>query len=133
MKKTPDGVTTLGLVRTQTTRTRGLGGWEAPGIFQFEPGNFLRLYQTAHSESTVDKRDNSTDPTKRSVAKIVSAATETGRHWASFLCGLGRAADLCLPAAGMTAVKPLWPRLSRRRSSHIRSCGLQDQRELDVV
>jgi len=74
---------------------------------------------------TVDKRDNSTDPTKRSVAKIVTAPTETGRHWASFLCGL--------PAAGMTAVKPLWPRLSRRRSSHIRSCGLQDQRELDVA
>jgi hypothetical protein len=31
----------------------GLGGWEAPGIFQFEPGNFLRLYQTAHSESAL--------------------------------------------------------------------------------
>ena len=47
-----------GLVRTHTARTRGLRGWEAPGIFQFEPGNFLRLYQTAHSKSIVDKWDN---------------------------------------------------------------------------
>ena len=43
---------------------------------EFEPNSLLRLYQTAHSESTVDKRDNSTDPTKRSVAKIIGAATE---------------------------------------------------------
>jgi len=43
---------------------------------QFEPSGFLRLYQTAHSESTVDKKDNSTDPIKRSAAKIIGAATE---------------------------------------------------------
>jgi hypothetical protein len=39
----------------------GRGDWGAgkrPAFFEFEPGNFLRLYQTAHSESTVDNRDN---------------------------------------------------------------------------
>ena len=43
---------------------------------EFEPSSFLRLYQTAHSESTVDKRDNSTEPIKQSMAKIIGAATE---------------------------------------------------------
>ena len=77
MKKTPAGVTTLGS-RTHAYGTdAGAWGMGSARHFQFEPGNFLRLYQTAHSESTVDKRDNSTDPTKRSVAKIVGAATET--------------------------------------------------------
>ena len=30
----------------------GLGDGERPAFVEFEPGNFLRLYQTAHSEST---------------------------------------------------------------------------------
>ena len=29
-----------------------------PPLIQFEPSNFLRLHQTAHAESTVDKLDN---------------------------------------------------------------------------
>jgi hypothetical protein len=33
----------------------GLGDGERPAFVEFEPGNFLRLYQTAHSASTVDK------------------------------------------------------------------------------
>jgi hypothetical protein len=33
----------------------GLGDGERPAFVEFEPGNFLRLYQTADSASTVDK------------------------------------------------------------------------------
>jgi hypothetical protein len=36
----------------------GLGDGERPAFVEFEPGNFPRLYQTAHSESTVDKWNN---------------------------------------------------------------------------
>jgi hypothetical protein len=47
-----------GLVRTHTARARGPGDGERPTFVEFEPGNFPRLYQTAHSESTVDKWNN---------------------------------------------------------------------------
>jgi hypothetical protein len=40
----------------------------------------MRMDGTNNYYLAVDKGDNSTDPTKRSVAKIVGAATETGRH-----------------------------------------------------
>jgi hypothetical protein len=47
-----------GLVRTYTARALGGGGLEAPAFVDFEPGIFPKLYQTAHSESTVDKWNN---------------------------------------------------------------------------
>jgi len=36
----------------------GTGAGTRPAFVEFEPGNFSRLYQTAHSESTVNNRDN---------------------------------------------------------------------------
>jgi hypothetical protein len=59
MKKTPGGGTTLGS-RTHAYRSGAgaLGDGERPAFVEFEPGNFPRLYQTAHSESTVDKWNN---------------------------------------------------------------------------
>ena len=58
MKKTP-ARPRWGLVRTSTARALGGGGLEsAVHSFDFEPDSFLRLYQTAHSKSIVDKWDN---------------------------------------------------------------------------
>ena len=51
-------------------RVRGSGGTGRRPAFV--ASSFLRLYQTAHSESTVDKRDNSTDLTKRSAANSLA-------------------------------------------------------------
>jgi hypothetical protein len=59
MKKTPAGGTRPGS-RTHAYRT-GAGAWglgRGPVSVEFEPANFPRLYQTAHSESTVDKWNN---------------------------------------------------------------------------
>jgi hypothetical protein len=54
-------------------RVRGSGGTgRRPAFVKFEPSSFLRLYQTAHLESTVDKRDNSPDLTKRSAANSLA-------------------------------------------------------------
>src|ERR1700735_1075070 len=47
MKKTPACGSKLGS-RTHTYRTGAPGGWDESGIFEFEPGNCPRLYQTAH-------------------------------------------------------------------------------------
>lgn len=59
MKKTPASVTTLGsLTHAYRTGAGGLGAGQRPAFVEFEPGNFPRLYQTAHSELTVDNRDN---------------------------------------------------------------------------
>src|SRR6476620_6212870 len=56
MKKTPGGGPRWGLVRTHTARAQGaLGDGARPAFVEFEPSYFPRLYQTAHSESTVDK------------------------------------------------------------------------------
>ena len=58
MKKTP-ARPRWGLVRTPTARALGGGGAGKRRAFvDFEPDSFLRLYQTAHSESIVDKWDN---------------------------------------------------------------------------
>ena len=51
MKKTPAGGTTLGShTHAYRTGAGGLGAGERPAFVEFEPGDFLRLYQTAHSE-----------------------------------------------------------------------------------
>jgi len=50
--------TSLGLVRTHTAGAPGSGASKRSAFVDFEPGNFLRLYKTAHSESMVDKWDN---------------------------------------------------------------------------
>ena len=43
--------TSLGLVRTHTAGAPGSGASKRSAFVDFEPGNFLRLYKTAHSES----------------------------------------------------------------------------------
>ena len=56
MKKTP---ALAGVLYARIPHGRlGAGGWKAPCTVDFEPDSFLRLYQTAHSESIVDKWDN---------------------------------------------------------------------------
>lgn len=48
------------------------GTGRRPALVEFEPSSFLRLYQTAHSELTVDKRDNLTDLTRRSATNSLA-------------------------------------------------------------
>jgi hypothetical protein len=58
-----------GLVRTHTARALGgRGAGKRPASVEFEPGSFLRLYQTAHSESIVDMWDNTQAALVRSVS-----------------------------------------------------------------
>jgi hypothetical protein len=54
--KTPEVGTTLGsFTHAHRTGAGALGAGTRPAFVEFEPGKVLRLYQTAHSESTVDK------------------------------------------------------------------------------
>jgi hypothetical protein len=60
MKKDPSGVGTAGVL--VLTTNLDACSWEAnaPGICNFDPGTFLKLYKRAHSEMTVYKSNNST-------------------------------------------------------------------------
>jgi hypothetical protein len=61
---------------SHSLHARALGGGTggARHVWSLSPSIFLRLYQTAHSESTVDKRDNSTVSTKRLGLEVRAAS-----------------------------------------------------------
>ena len=61
-KKTPAVVGTAGaLIRDNNSGRLGaeLGTCKTPGICNFDPGAFLKLYKIAHSEMTMCKSNNS--------------------------------------------------------------------------
>jgi hypothetical protein len=60
MKKTPAGRGTAGVLVRDKLGRLGLGGERASGSYKFAPGAFPNLYNVAHSETTVDKSNNST-------------------------------------------------------------------------
>jgi hypothetical protein len=101
MKKTPGGGTTLGS-RTHAYRSGAgaLGDGERPAFVEFEPGNFPRLYQTAHSESTVDKWNNFS-------TKLGRGGSKCGRD--------NRPVDGAKKATEPSAQIQNWPRILRNR------------------